>query len=182
MKGAYMIVFLVCNITFPLLGQRNSYLSEKRDEYDSAQFHVGRLYFVTGRKCYESYTDTIGKLSYIKHYDPKGWLREEGFMDSRRDFHVGVWKYYSRYGRSKKVTFDSTAQISYYQAIQVAKSYEYSESKLAITEEFIRSSYYWKIIYWKEEDADGQTGEYILIRRKGGKVTKPKNNQVQSYY
>ncbi|HEX7414466.1 MAG TPA: hypothetical protein VF411_10530 [Bacteroidia bacterium] len=153
---------------------------KKMDHYDSAHFKITRVYYISGQICLESYTDTIRKLRYERRYY-LGKLEEEGNLDDERNFHVGVWKFYSKKGRLKKISFDSTSQTSYHQAIQIAKSYGYNGEGIEIKEEFIKNKYYWEIEYWKEKVCNPCIGEYILIKRKNGKVTKPKNNKLTRF-
>ena len=178
MKIKHTIILLLFSCA--LWGQKGLEIDlKKMDHYDSAHFKITRVYYISGQICLESYTDTIRKLRYERRYY-LGKLEEEGNLDVERNFHVGVWKYYSPNGKFKKVNFDSTSLTSYYQAIQIAKSYGYNESGMEIKETIISSKYYWEVSYW-EKSHEPEIGEYILIRRKNGKVTKPKNNKLTRF-
>lgn len=181
MSNTFKILFLISHFTIPLLGQKEVEISNKTERYDSSRINIYRMYYSSGRLCYENYTDSIKKLRLEKYYNSNGSLKMEGDKYIENNYHVGIWKYYSKNGKIKKINFDSTSQISYYQAIQIAKIYGYQEPKIEITENVIKDNYYWKIEYWKEDYGDHSTGEYILIKRSDGKVTKPKNNHIVRY-
>ena len=152
---------------------------DKSDNYDSAQFKVARDYFVSGKVCCESYTDSINGIRYEKNYRPDGSLSEEGAMNIDGRYHVDTWKYYYPDGRTKEINFDSTKQISYYKAIQIAESHNYNKGRLEISEELIEGTYYWKVIDWIKENSMEGNGKYILIRRSNGKITIPQPNEIK---
>lgn len=152
---------------------------EKSVTYDSAQFSINRVFYISGQLCFQIYRDSVTKLRYEKKYYIDGKLAEEGGMDDHRNFHVGVWKYYLPSGQIKKISFDSKAQISYYKAIQIAKSHWFDKGRIEISEELFDGTYYWNVKVWTEESCGEGKGEYMMIRRSNGKVTIPKNNKIK---
>ncbi|PBQ30442.1 hypothetical protein CNR22_01225 [Sphingobacteriaceae bacterium] len=157
---------------------KNYELSDKHNNYDSAQFKITKFFFISGKLYYEGYSDTVEGTILEKYYRYDGGLFYEGKMDLENRFHIGTWKYYYPDGRIKKINFDSTEQISSEKALKIAKSYGFNKGRLEIREELFEGTYYWHVTEWTEEDSQGGKGKYLMIRRSNGAVTIPKPNDT----
>lgn len=169
------------NDKVPETGNGSFALSDKDQYFDSSQFHVKRLYSSSGLLAFESLTDTINNLTYEKYLDTTGKVLREGRMNSLHNFHVGIWKYNTDDGKQLVLDFDTTKQVSYFQAKNIAKRHGYSRGRLEVDEVMIDRIIFWKAIDWSDENAGGGSGRYILIRRSTGKVTTPKDNRIEYF-
>ncbi len=143
----------------------------KTVDFDSAQFKVHRLFFESGQLSYESYTDTIIGLRHERDFHHDGRLASDGMMNAKGNFHIGKWRYFSHMGETTTIDFDSAKQVSYYKAIQLAKTHGQNQGRLEISEELIGGTYYWKVTHWTEEHTGEGKGVYLTIQRCNGAVT-----------
>ena len=134
-----------------------------REYIESANFHIIRGKYRSGAKFIEVYQNNLTKLDHWKEFYENGQLKEEGVMTNGSHVPVGEWKFYSSTGKMDSlVNYDKKYKISYFKALEIAKSMGYKMPGLDIQLSDRGGTIYWEILKWVDIDSKGGQSTYPL--------------------
>ena len=181
MKRKTLIIFvLFCNV-FLIIGQNTLDTDGERQEYDSAHYSIIRRKYITGEKYYENYANNLTKLDSCIEFYKNGRIKEIGISTSVYEIYVGIWRYYSSWGKIiRTVDYNKKYRISYFKALEIAKKKGFVFPNIEVTEKKYKNKHYWEISRWTDKVENGaQVAETILISKLTGEVIKPDYHLLQ---
>lgn len=159
-------------------------ISEGNDTFGLRYYCKSKNYDIIVRyhkngKTFIEYVEDINKhLQDTKEFYDNGQLKEEGVMTAVHHDYIGTWKYYSSAGKLDSIVdYDKKYEISYFKALEIAKTKNLTLPGIEITLEIENNKTFWRVLRWKEnKNHSGQTSEGIDINTETGKVTKALNH------
>jgi hypothetical protein len=158
-----------------VFGQDNSETSGKRQYYDSAHFSIILGEYQTGERFLKCYINKETRLDYWTTYYKNGQRKEIGYMTTRNHIYVGEWKYYKENGQLDSiVNYDEIFPISYFDAIEIAKTKDFPKSHISETTH--EQKEYWQFVRWTNKE-----GEVLLVNKQTGEIVMPNLIMISSH-